>query len=122
MSRQWFGREPALVIAAISAILTMLVGLGLPGLNDQVAAAITTVFVAAATVYQAFAVQPVAPTVFSGLIVAAAALLSLLGVVQLDQVQVAMVTATVAAVMALVVRAQSTPVHDPLPLTEVSHR
>lgn len=115
LSGKWFGREPALVIQTISALLAMLIGFGIPGLNDNLAGAVTAVLTAAASVWVAIHTQPVAPTVFTGLITAAATLLATFGL-NFTQQQVSLVAMGVTALMALVLRAQVTPVHDPEPV------
>lgn len=107
-----FGREPALWIQALSATLALLVGLGLPGLNDTLAASITAVATAGAATWVALRTMPIAPTVFSGFITAAATLGAALGL-DLSQQQVSLVTLTATAVMALLTRAQVTPKDDP---------
>jgi len=110
-----FGRDPALWLQAVSGLLVILVGLGLPGLTDSVAAAIMALIAAALTTWQALLVRPVAPTVMSGLIVALAPLGAYFGL-HLAQSQIATLTAGVAGIVALIVRSQSTPVYDPAPI------
>jgi hypothetical protein len=105
---RWFGREPALWIQAIGAVLSLLVALGLPGLNDAVAAAIVALLVAGAAAYTALHVTPVAPTVFAGVIGAGATLLAALGL-HATQAQVGAVAAATAAVMAILTRPQQSP-------------
>lgn len=108
-----FGREPALWIAAISALATMLLGLGFPGLNDGVIAGMTLVLNAAAATWTAFLTRPIAPTVFTGLITAIATWAAAWGW-DLAQGQVASVTFAVTAFMMLVTRNQVTPeIADP---------
>lgn len=113
MQSKWFGREPALVIQTIAALLTLLVGFGIPGLNDGLVATITALFTAGAAAWTAWHVRPVAPALFTGLITTGATLLAAFGV-DLSQQQVSLVTVTATAVMALLLRAQVTPDHDPL--------
>lgn len=66
-----FGREPALVIAAIGAVLTALAAMNLPGLNAGQAAAlagaVTAVLIAVTT-------RPVGPSLFVAAFVAVGAL------------------------------------------------
>jgi hypothetical protein len=111
---KWFGREPALVIQTISALLALAVAFGIPGLNDGVAAAITATLTAGAGAWVAWHVRPVAPTVFTGFITAAATLAAAFGL-DLTQQQVGLVAVAATAVMAMLTRAQVTPVHDPDP-------
>lgn len=107
--RPWFGREPALVIQGVSAILAMLVGFGVPGLDDGLVAAIAAVLTAGATAYTALHVRPIAPTVFGGLIAALATLGAAFGL-DWDQQQVALVTLSVQSVVALLTRPQQVPI------------
>lgn len=107
-----FGREPAMWIQALTALLALFVGFGVPGLSDTLAAAVTALAAAIFAAVQALAVQPVAPTVFSGVIAAAAPLVMHFGL-DLTQQQVGLVSIAVATVVGLLVRSQSTPVHDP---------
>lgn len=68
-----FGREPALVIGAVGALLTVLAALNLPGVTAGAAAAITALIAAAVT---AWTTRPVAPALFTGVIAAGAVLLA----------------------------------------------
>lgn len=119
MDKKWFGREPALVISALASILAVLVGFGFPGLNDGMAAAIVALGYAAAGVWTAAHVRPVAPTLFTGLIAAGAALLAEFGL-HATQQQVTLLAAAVSTLMVLVFRAQVTPAHDPLPISGIA--
>jgi uncharacterized membrane protein required for colicin V production len=107
---KWFGREPALVIQGLGAVLSTLVVFGLPGLNDGLVAAITAVLTAGAAAWTAWHVQPVAPSVFGGFIGAGATLLASLGF-HLTQQQTGAVTLAVAALVAILTRPQQTPVN-----------
>lgn len=110
------GREPAVVIGAVSAILAVLVGFGLDFLSADQAGAISAALTAAAAVYTAVKVRPVAPSLFVGLITTGATLAGAYGF-NLSQAQVGVLAAASVAVMtALVTRPQSTPKSDPLPL------
>jgi hypothetical protein len=109
LDRPWFGREPALIIQGISTILAMLVGFGVPGLDDGLVAAIAAVLVAAAAVYTSLYVRPIQPTLFGGLIAALATLGAAFGL-DLAQQQVALVTLAAQALVALLTRPQQKPV------------
>lgn len=112
MERPWFGREPALWIQTIGQLLALVVGFGLPGLNDTLAVAIMGVVTALFGVWTAWMVRPMAPTIWTSLIVAGAALGVELGF-SLSQQQIAALTAFAVAVMTLILRSQVTPAHDP---------
>lgn len=109
---KWFGREPALWLQTIGALLAVGVGFAIPGLNDAMAAAIMGVLTAAFGVWTAFSVRPVAPTLWTSLIIAGAGFASQLGF-DLPQERVGLLVAGATAVMTLILRAQITPAHDP---------
>ncbi|MGI5144778.1 hypothetical protein ACQEVC_45425 [Plantactinospora sp. CA-294935] len=68
-----WGREPALVIGAIGALLTVLASLNMPGIDAGAAAAITAF---ASAVIIAFTTRPIAPALFTGVVAAGAALIA----------------------------------------------
>lgn len=109
-----FGREPTLLLQGLQAVLTFVVTFGMPWLNDQHAGAIVAVGAAVLTAINAWAVKPVAPAVFTGLITAGAALLAAYGL-DLPQEQVGALSLAVTAVMAFLLREQVTPEQDPQP-------
>jgi hypothetical protein len=107
-----FGREPALWIGTLTALLAVAAGFGLPGVDDGLIAALTAFLTAGSGAWTAVRVRPVAPAVFTGVITTGATLLAAFGL-DLAQQQVALVTAAAMAVMALVTRAQVTPDREP---------
>jgi hypothetical protein len=110
-----FGREPAVIIGAAASLLSLLVAFGLDFLTAKQAGAIEAVLAAAAAVWIAAHVRPIAPTLFTGLISAGATLASAYGF-DLSQSQVGSIAAvSVALLTVLVVRPQSTPNADPRP-------
>lgn len=112
--RKWFGREPALVIHGVGAVLTLLIAFNFPGLGPALAAALIAALTAVASLVTAMQVRPWAPSIFAGVIGAAAPLVAAFGL-DLTQVQVGVVTAAVAALMAIWTRPQQTPVYSPAP-------
>ncbi|GLZ62889.1 hypothetical protein [Micromonospora sp. NBRC 107095] len=68
-----FGREPALIIGAVGALLTVLASLNVPGIDAGAAAAITA-FVSALLI--ALTTRPWAPALFTGVVAAGAALVA----------------------------------------------
>jgi hypothetical protein len=110
-----FGREPAVVIQAVVALLTLAVSFGLP-LPGGALAAISLVLTAAATTWVALHVKPIAPTVFGGLIIAVATLAGYFGY-DLSAERTGALTATVALLVTLITRAQQTPAADSRPVT-----
>ncbi|MEU8185995.1 hypothetical protein [Micromonospora carbonacea] len=114
-----FGREPALVIGAIGAVLTVLASLNVPGIDAGAAAAITAF---AAAVIIALTTRPVAPALFTGVVAAGAALVAEYGMNVPDGVTGA-ISAAVLAFFALAgVRPQveptagTVPPQEPVPL------
>lgn len=105
-----FGREPALIISAIGALVTLLVSLNIPGLSAGAGAAIVT---AVTALIIAVTTRPIAPALFTAVVSAGAALFAEYGLNVSD--------ATVAAISGLVlvgfslagVRPQVTPTADP---------
>jgi hypothetical protein len=100
-----FGREPALVIGAIGAVLTFLAGLNLPGLDAGAASAITALITAG---IMAATTRPVAPALFTGVLAAGVAVAAEYGLDVPDST-VAAASAVVVAVFALVARGQVSP-------------
>lgn len=107
-------REPALILRALSAVAALVVGFGLsPYLTETTTQALIAVVAAVLGVVQAFRVRPVAPSVFATFITTAAAAGAAFGVVGWGEQQVALIVITVEAVMAVLLRGQSTPVAAP---------
>jgi hypothetical protein len=100
------GREPALWIALVGAVLTTLAGLGLPGLNPGQASALVAFLTA---VLMAVTTRPVAPAVFTGLVSAAVALFLEYGVTVPEGVTAGLTAITLAALALFGVRPQVTP-------------
>lgn len=100
-----FGREPALWLAVIGSILTVLVGMNLDFLSAGQAAAIMA---AVTAVIIAICTRPVAPALFTGVLAAGVALFAEYGVHLPDGV-VAGLTALVLSLFALVSRGQISP-------------
>jgi hypothetical protein len=100
-----WGREPALILAAIGAVLTLLAALNVPGVNTGAAAAIT-VFITACVM--AWATSPPTPALFTGIVAAGTALLAEYGL-DLPDATVAAASATVLALFALISRGQVSP-------------
>jgi hypothetical protein len=108
-----FGREPALIISAIGAVVTLLVALNIPGLSAGAGAAIVTFLTA---VIVAATTRPVAPALFTAVVAPAAALFAQYGLHVSDAV-VAGVSAVILAGFALFgIRPQATPLIDPRPV------
>lgn len=72
---KFFGREPALIIGALSAALSLVVTLGV-GLTSDQAGGWVAVISGLFAVVAAWHTRPVAPAVFTGLVTVTAALLA----------------------------------------------
>jgi hypothetical protein len=101
-----FGREPALWIALIGAVLTTLAGLNLPGLTAGQASALTAFLTA---VIMAVTTRPVAPAVFTGLVSAGVALFLEYGVTVPENLTAGLTAVTLAALALFGVRPQVAP-------------
>lgn len=112
MQTKWLGREPALIIQAVAAVLAVGAGFGLPGISDGVIAAGTAFLTALAAAITAWHVRPIAPAVFTGVITTGATVLAAFGL-DLPQKQVALISFAALTVMAMLTRQQVTPAYDP---------
>ncbi|MFF9285383.1 hypothetical protein [Streptomyces griseosporeus] len=102
-----FGREPALVIATISAGLSLLVTFNF-GLSAEQAGAIVAVISAVFAAATAVLTRPIAPSAFTGLVAAVAALLAAYGL-ELSAEKIGAINAVVLAGLALMTRGQVSP-------------
>jgi hypothetical protein len=103
-----FGREPTLVLQALSAVLGIVVALGLPALSPEQAGLIIAAVSTGIGAVNAVMVRPIAPTAFVGIVGAGAALLAAYGL-DVSQPVVGSISAATIAVMALLARQQVTP-------------
>lgn len=101
-------REPALIIGAVSAGLSLLVALGIGGLTSEQAALIVAAITAVGGVVTALATRPVAPAAFTAAVTAVADLLAGFHY-SVAPATVAAVNGVVLAVLALLTRAQVSP-------------
>ncbi|MFD5137440.1 hypothetical protein ACFWMX_14560 [Streptomyces sp. NPDC058378] len=105
-----FGREPALIIATVSAALSLLVSFGF-GLSAEQAGAIVAVISAVFAVAAAVVTRPIAPSAFTGLVAASVALLAAYGL-SVSAETVGALNAVVLAVLGLMTRGQVSPTKD----------
>lgn len=110
-----FGREPALWVAAISAILGIAVSFGLPWLDDTDAVNIVALITAGGAVVTAIKTRPIAVSAFTGLLSTAAVLAAGYGF-DVPQQTLGAVQLAVVTILTLVARGQITPAADPAPL------
>lgn len=107
MQFKLFGREPALIVGALSAALSLVVTLGV-GLTANQAGAWTAVITAVFAVITAVMTRPVAPAAFTGLVTVTATLLAAYHF-DVSAGTVAAVNGTVLAVLTLLTRGQVSP-------------
>jgi dipeptide/tripeptide permease len=103
------GTEPTLIINVVAAALALLVTFQWDGLSQENAGAIVAVITAVAAAVNAFAVRPIAPAVFTGVVGAVVALLATYGF-NVPAETVAAINGLVITALALIFRAQVTPV------------
>lgn len=106
------GREPTLIIQSMSAVLSVIVALGVKNLSAEQASLVIAVITAGFGLVNAIAVRPIAPAAFIAFIGAGAALLAGYGL-EVSQELVGSITVATVAVLALLTRGQVTPVADP---------
>lgn len=104
-----FGREPALWVAGIAAVLGLVASFGVPWLTDTQDTVIVALIDAGAGVFIAVRTRPIAPGVFLVFVSAVTAVLTAYGVA-VSQHTVGAVDLVVLAVLALLTRGQVSPV------------
>lgn len=108
-----FGREPALWLAVIGAVVTWAVSLGLDWLNAGQATAIITAITAGVI---ALTTRPIAPALFVGAVSAGAALFGEYGLNWSDAAVTGLGAIILAAFALFGIRPQATPAADPQPI------
>ena len=109
-----FGREPALIIGFVGAVLTVLAGLELPGLSTVQATSIGVLITGLIT---AWATRPVAPALFVAVAGALAVVLADYGFRIPDETVAAIGGLILAGCALLGIRANVTPATDPAPIS-----
>jgi hypothetical protein len=102
-----FGREPALIISTVSAILSLVVTFNI-GMSGEQAGAIVAIVSAVFGAIVAVATRPIAPAAFTAVVAAGAALLAAYGL-NVSAETVGATNAVVLAVLALLTRGQVSP-------------
>jgi hypothetical protein len=108
-----FGKEPALIIGAVGALLTALAAMNLPGLNAGQAAALTG---AATAVIIAVTTRPVGPSLFVAAFVAVGSLFGEYGLEWSDSVIAGWSGVILAGFALFGIRPAVTPKYDPAPI------
>ncbi|MFE9391726.1 hypothetical protein [Streptomyces sp. NPDC006784] len=103
-----FGREPVVVLNALSAALGLVVSLGFTSLTAEQAGAIVGVATAVLGAVAAAMTRPVAPQAFTTVVAAAATLTATFGF-EVSQSTIGAVNGLVLAVLTLMTRPQVTP-------------
>ncbi len=111
-----FKREPALIIAAVGAVVTMLVALKVPGVDAGAGTAITT-FAAACII--AATTRPWSPALFTGIVAAGASLFAAYGLNVSEEVVTAIGSVILVGFALFGIRPQVTPKADPRPAETV---
>lgn len=107
----FFGREPAVILEFVKALL-IVVAVTLVPISADVQAGILAALIAVFGVLKGLTTRPIAPTVFTDLITAIAALLLSFGI-DLGPERVAAFVTLASAAVVLIQRAQITPVQTP---------
>jgi hypothetical protein len=116
MGRRVFGREPAAILNVFSAMVALMIGMGWFGLTENQGQAVIGVVSAGTSVWIAFAVRPLVPTMLTGLITSGFAFLAAFDWVHVTERQTGLwVAFAEIALTALAVRPHSTPVVAPAP-------
>lgn len=102
-----FGREPALIISTVSAVLSLVVTFNI-GMTGEQAGAIVAAVSASFGAIAAAMTRPIAPTAFTAVVAAGAALLAAYGL-NVSAETVGAVNAVVLSVLALLARGQVSP-------------
>ncbi len=104
---KFFGYEPALIVSALSAGLSLIVTFNV-GMSGEQAGAIVAIVSAVFGAITAALTRPIAPAAFTAVVAAGAALLTAYGL-NLSAETVGATNAVVLAILALVTRGQVSP-------------
>jgi len=102
-----FGREPALIISTLSAVLSLIVTFNI-GMSGEQAGAIVAITSAVFGAITSAMTRPIAPSAFTAVVAAGAALLAAYGL-NVSAETVGATNAIVLAVLALLTRSQVSP-------------
>lgn len=103
-----FGREPVVALNALSAILGLVVSLGVTGLTQDMAGAIVGVISAILGAIAAAMTRPIAPQAFTTLVAAGVAFVATFGY-DVSEATVGALNVAVLAVLTLLTRGQVAP-------------
>jgi hypothetical protein len=114
-----FGREPVVVLNTLSAILGLVVSLGITSLSAATAGGIVAVVSAILGAIAAAMTRPVAPQAFTAVVTAGAVLVGTFGY-EVSQGTIGAINTAVLAVLTLLTRAQVTPSSPTAPATSTN--
>ena len=103
-----FGREPVVVLNTLSAVLGLIVTLGITGLTDEMAGGIVGFVTAILGAIAAAMTRPVAPQAFTAVVAAGASLVATFGY-EASPATVAAINGVILAVLTLLTRVQVSP-------------
>lgn len=103
-----FGREPVVVLNTLSAVLGLVVSLGVTSLSAETAGGIVAVVSAILGAIAAAMTRPIAPQAFTAVVAAGAVLVGTFGY-NVDQATVGAINTVVLATLTLLTRVQVTP-------------
>ena len=109
-----FGREPALILQSLGAVLSLGIALGLPLTTEQAGLAVAVVSAVFGAVAAAMT-RPVAPQTFVAVVAAVSALTASFGF-EVSPETVGGLNAVIVSVLALLGRAQSSPANPAAPV------
>lgn len=111
-----FGREPVVVLNTLSAVLGLIVTLGVTSLTDAMAAAIVGAVTAILGAVAAAMTRPVAPQAFTTVVASGAVLVAAFGY-EVGPGTVGAINTTVLAVLTLLTRVQVSPASAEAPVS-----
>lgn len=103
-----FGREPVVVLNTLSAVLGLIVSLGVTSLSAETAGAIVAVVSAVLGAIAAAMTRPIAPQAFTAVVAAGAVLVATFGY-EASQETVGAINTVILAGLTLLTRVQVTP-------------
>jgi hypothetical protein len=113
-----FGYEPVVVLNSLSAVLGLIVSLGLTGLTATESGAIVGVATAVLGAIAAWMTRPIAPQAFTTLVAAGATLVAAFGY-DVSQSTIGAINTVALAVLTLLTRSQVSPTSKPSGLSGV---
>lgn len=113
------GREPVVVLNALSAVLGLIVTLGVTGMTQEMAGSIVGVVSAILGAIAAALTRPIAPQAFTALTAAGAAFVATFGY-EADPATIGAINTVILTGLTLLTRAQVSPSNPQAPVTQPS--